>query len=283
MTEAAAGGSGRTEEETDMLRRILGKFPRPAGFAAGMLAAALAVPLVWTAPARAQEQSLPGGFSSEQVDGLHEIIRQYLVENPEVLVEALTEYQKRQRQAEQQRQQQAVIAHREALHDDPITPVLGNPDGDVTMVEFFDYRCQYCRRVAEDVAKVVKSDGRVRLVMKEFPILGMSSIRAAQAAMASVKQGKYEEYHMALMKAPGDMSDPHLMEVAKEVGLDVEKLKTDMESDEISNAIRANHAVAAALGINGTPAFVIGDTLVPGVVDPDAMRRLIAEARAKAS
>lgn len=265
------------------MRWILEICPGRAGIAARLLAVALAVPLIATAPARAQEQSLPGGFTPEQVQGLEQIIRQYLVTNPEVLVEALTEYQQRQRLAEQQRQQEAVVAQRDALQNDPDAPVLGNPDGDVTIVEFFDYRCQYCRRVVADLREVVESDGKVRLVMKEFPILGVTSIRAAQAALAAVKQGKYEQYHFALMSSPGDMSDPHLMQVATEVGLDVEQLKADMESAEIGQAIRRNHALAEALGINGTPAFVFGDTLAPGALDANTMRQLIAEARAKAS
>jgi protein-disulfide isomerase len=228
------------------------------------------------------QQSRPGGFSPEQVEGIEHIVRQYLLENPQVLVDALTAYQQRQRVAEEERQQQAVVAHRAALNEDPSTPVLGNPAGDVVIVEFFDYRCGYCRRVVRDLRDVVEKDGKVRLVMKEFPILGPASIQAARAALASVKQGKYEAYHYALMTQPGDMSDPHLMEVAKMVGLDVDQLKTDMESDEIEAMIRRNHALAEALSIGGTPAFVFGDTLVPGAIDAETMRRLIAEARAKA-
>lgn len=229
------------------------------------------------------QQSVPGGFSPDQVEGIEHIVRQYLLENPQVLVDALTAYQERQRVAEEERKQQAVVAHRAALAEDPSTPVLGNPDGDVVIVEFFDYRCGYCRRVVRDLRDVVEKDGKVRLVMKEFPILGPASIQAARAALASIKQGKYEVYHFALMTQPGDMSDPHLMQVAKMVGLDVDQLKEDMESDEIEAMIRRNHALAEALSIGGTPAFVFGDTLVPGAVDAETMRRLIAEARAKAS
>ena len=266
-----------------MMRWILERCPRGAGFAAPIVAVVLAVPLIAAAPAQAQEQSLPGGFTSEQVQGVEQIIHQYLMTNPEVLIDALNEYQQRQRTAEQQRQQEAVIAQRDALQNDRSAPVLGNPEGDVTVVEFFDYRCQYCRRVVSDLRDVVESDGMVRLVMKEFPILGAPSFRAAQAALAAVKQGKYEEYHFALMTAPGDMSDPHLMQVAAEVGLDVERLKTDMESEELERYIRRNRDLAETIGITGTPAFVFGDTLVPGAIDAATMRRLLAEARANAS
>ena len=266
-----------------MTRWFLKRRPGRAGLAAPILAAVLAVPLIAAAPAQAQEQSLPGGFTPEQAQGIEQIIRQYLMDNPQDLIDSLTEYQERQRLAEQQRQQDAIVAQRAALQNDPDAPVLGNPDGDVTVVEFFDYRCQYCRRVVKDLRAVIESDGGVRLVMKEFPILGATSIRAAQAALAAVRQGKYEEYHFALMASPGDMSDPHLMQVALEVGLDIEQLKVDMESEEIGGYIRRNYALAETLGINGTPAFVFGDTLVPGAIDADTMRRLLAEARAKAS
>lgn len=229
------------------------------------------------------QQSLPGGFTPEQVEGMEQIIRQYLLENPEVLVEALTVFREQQKMAKEERQRKAILTHRAVLTEDPNTPVLGNPDGDVVIVEFFDYRCGYCRRVVRDLHKVVAEDGNVRLVMKEFPILGPESIRAARAALASVKQDKYEAYHFALMTQPGDMSDPHLMEVARMVGMDVEQLKADMESDEIDAMIRRNHDLAGLLGINGTPAFVFGDTLVPGAVDAETIRRLIAAERAKAS
>jgi len=229
------------------------------------------------------QQSLPGGFSPEQAEGIEHIVRQYLLEHPEVLVDALTAYQERQRVAEKERQQEAVQAHRAALAEDPSTPVLGNPDGDVVIVEFFDYRCGYCRRVVRDLHDVVEKDGKIRLVMKEFPILGPASIQASRAALASVKQGKYDVYHFALMTQPGDMSDPHLMQIAKMVGLNVDQLKEDMESEEIDAMIRRNHALGETLGVNGTPAFVIGNTMVPGAVDAETMLRLIAEARAKAS
>ena len=229
------------------------------------------------------QQSLPGGFTSEQVQGMEQVIRRYLLENPEVLIEAVNLYRQRQRVAQEERQRQAVTDYQAALQNDPRTPVVGNPEGDVVIVEFFDYRCGYCRRVVEDLQKVVEEDGNVRLVMKEFPILGPASIRAARAALASVRQGKYEAYHFALMSQPGDMSDGHLEKVAREVGLDVEQLKADMESEEIDDMIRSNHQLAERLGINGTPAFVFGNTLVPGAVDAQAMRRLIAAERANAS
>lgn len=270
----------------------IGRGPGKARAAMRRLAVAASLMALAAGPVLAQtqsesqsapQQSLPGGFTAEQVEGMGEIVRQYLMENPQVLVDALTEYQERQRLAEEERQQQAVIAQREALRQDSDTPVLGNPDGDVVIVEFFDYRCGYCRRVVGDLRDVVEKDGGIRLVMKEFPILGPASLRASRAALASVKQGKYEAYHYALMTRPGDMSEPHLMEVARSVGMDVEQLKADMEAEEINTMIQRNRTLAHSLRITGTPAFVFGDTLVPGAIDAEAMLQLIAEARAKSS
>ena len=260
-------------------------------FALGPLLAAILLGLAG-GPALAQsetsdeievQQSLPGGFTPEQVQGMEQIIRRYLLENPEVLIEAVNLYRQKQRVAQEERQRQAVSDYQAALRDDPKSPVVGNPDGDVVIVEFFDYRCGYCRRVVKDLQEVVEEDGNIRLVMKEFPILGPASIRASRAALASIRQGKYEAYHFALMTQPGDMSDAHLEKVAREVGLDVEQLKADMESDEIDAMIRSNHELAERLGINGTPAFVFGNRLVPGAIDAQAMRRLIAAERANAS
>lgn len=244
---------------------------------------ALVLALALATPAPAQEQSLPGGFTADQVQGIEEIVRDYLIRNPEVLIEALTIYQQHQKMAEEREQKLAVIERGEELARDPNSPVIGNPDGDVVIVEFFDYRCPYCRRVADDLRQTVEGDGKVRLVMKEYPILGAPSVRAARAALAAARQGKYEAYHFALMTQPGDMSDPHLKRVAKEVGLDVERLFEDMEDEAIDAMLQRNVALAEAIGVRGTPAFVFGDTLVPGAIDAETMRRLIDEARAKGS
>lgn len=244
---------------------------------------ALVVALAGGGPAAAQDQSMPGGFTADQVQGIELIIKRYLMENPEVLIESLNAFQQRERLAEEQRRQDAILAEADALKNDPSTPVLGNPEGDVAMVEFFDYRCPYCRRVADSVKDVVDEDGNVRLIMKEFPILGPESMRAARAALAAHRQGKYEPFHWALMTRPGDMSEAHLRSVAEEVGLDVAQMERDMQADAIDESLKRNFHLADALGINGTPAFVIGNTLVPGAIDVDTMRKLIAEARANGS
>ncbi len=243
----------------------------------------LGLALTALAPAAAQEQSRPGGFAPEQVEGIEQIVRDYLLANPEVLIRSLNEYQKRQKVAEKQQQQQNVLASRVALTQDPDAPVLGNPDGDVTIVEFFDYKCPYCKRVAGPLKDVIAADGNIRLVMKEFPILGPQSIKAAQAALAVARQGKYEEFHWALMTRPGDLSDPHIRKVARSVGVDVDRMTADMESPEIQAMIARNQALAQALQITGTPAFVIGNALVPGAIDRKTLEHLVAQARAKES
>ena len=272
-----------------MTRNPTGKKLHLRHLTAGLL---FALSLALSAPAAAQEQStpvpgaaqsLPGGFSPEQVEGIERLIQQYLLDNPEVLVESLTRFQQRQRIADQRRKQQAVGVHRKALLEDRDAPVLGNPKGDVAIVEFFDYRCPYCRKVAPTVKKVMEEDGNIRLVMKEFPILGPQSVQAARAALAAARQGKYEEFHWALMTKPGDMSAPHIRKIAREVGLDVKRLEDDMKSPDIERMIQINRQLATALGIQGTPAFVIGNTVVPGAVDLATLKRLVAEARANAS
>lgn len=254
---------------------------RRAG-AAAVLALGLALGLL-AAPAQAQEQSLPGGFSPDQARGIERIVREYLLANPEVLVEALTEYQQRQKRAQEKSREETISQSRGELTQDPADPVMGNPEGDVVVVEFFDYRCPYCKTVARMVKDEVASDGNVRLVMKEFPILGPNSIQAARAALAAAKQGKYDILHYALMTQPGDMSDAHIDTVAGLAGLDIPRMRRDMESQEIEDALSRNRALAEALGIRGTPAFIIGKTLVPGAIDAETFRQLIAEAREQSS
>jgi len=254
-----------------------------AGTATALSLGVLGLALALSGPVSAQEQSRLGGFGPEQVEGIEGIVRDYLLANPEVLIQSLTSYQQRQKVDGQPRQQDAVIAPPAALTSDRDTPVMGNPDGDVAIVEFFDYKCPYCKRAAGTIKAVVAADGNIRLVMKEFPILGPKSIKAARAALAVAKQGKYEEFHWALMTEPGDMSDPHIRRIARSVGVDVDLMVRDMESPEIQAMIARNHELAQSLQITGTPAFVIGDTLVPGAVDRQTLERLVAQARAKQS
>lgn len=157
----------------------------------------------------------------------------------------------------------------------------GDPAGEVTVIEFFDYRCGFCKRVAGSVTQLQKDDARVRIVYKDFPILGDDSMQAAKAALASQAQGRHQAFHEALLAANGDLSREHVLQIASEVGLDTKKLVADMENPEWLTIIERNRALAKDLGITGTPAFVVGNELVPGAMDLPALKDLIARARTR--
>ncbi len=243
----------------------------------------LAACLLVSTPLESQQQSIASGFEPAQEQAIRDIVRDYLIAHPEILIEALTKYQEQQRLAADERRRKSLKALRADLTEDPDSPVLGNTNGDVVLVEFFDYRCPYCRTVAEPLRKAITSDGNVRLVMKEFPILGPESVAAARAALAAARQGRYEEFHFALMATKGQINEATVMTVARQVGIDIDRLKIDMGSAEISAMLDRNMRLAQALDIGGTPAFVIGDELVPGAIELEQLEQKIAEARAKSS
>ena len=213
-------------------------------------------------------------------DRIKDLVLEAIRENPEIVLEAVQIIEQR----EQQRQTAAAAIvlsdHRDLLENDPNAPVLGNPEGDVTVVEFFDYNCPYCRRVKPHIEELLEEDPNVRLVYREWPILGDGSVFAARAALASREQGKYEEFHWALMGMAGRAEEASVIQVAEQVGLDIMQLRLDMNSPEIDAHISASMELSRALGFNGTPSFVIGDALVPGVIEADQMIRLAEEARA---
>ncbi|NIA68773.1 DsbA family protein [Pelagibius litoralis] len=243
----------------------------------------MALVLVVQGSGAALAQDAAKEFSAGETEAFQKMVREYLLQNPEIIVEALQTYEQRQQLAETERQREALIAERSNLNEDPLSPVLGNPEGDVTVVEFFDYRCPYCRRAAEVLQELVAEDPNVRLVMKEYPILSQESVEAARAALAAAKQDKYESFHFTLMETGGSMSEAEVMAVAQATGLDVERLQRDMQLPEIEEALRRNYALAETVGITGTPAMVIGTALVPGVVSLERLKELVAEARAQAS
>jgi protein-disulfide isomerase len=206
-------------------------------------------------------------------------VREYLLKNPEVIMEALQILQERQRAAEAENLKRTLAERSEEILNDPAAPTGGNPAGDVTVVEFFDYNCPYCRRVAPTVTELEEADPDLRLVYKEFPILGPGSQFAARAALASRSQGKYGPFHNALMQATEQVTEESVMEIAREVGLDIEQLRAEMQDPAIQAAIARNLHLADALGITGTPSFIIGDEVVPGAVDLRTLQSLIARAR----
>ena len=229
--------------------------------------------------AQAADPEAPAAGTLDRA-AIETVIKEYLLEHPEVLIDALTAYETKRKAAEAERQKLAILENREALTNDPASPSLGNPEGDVVLVEFFDYRCGYCRASAPRVQAAIKSDPQLRVVMKEFPILSEESVVGARAALAAGLQGKYEDFHFALMKNPGNLSASHLRRIAGQVGVDADQMEADMDSEEVAQAIARTHALARQIGVTGTPAFVIGDELIPGAVDLDVLLAKIAEARA---
>jgi protein-disulfide isomerase len=206
-------------------------------------------------------------------------VRAYLLAHPEVIVEALNELEKRQQAEAEIKQKQTIVDQRDALYSSTGDPVAGNPDGAVTVVEFFDYRCPYCKAVARDMIETLEAEGDVRIVFKEFPILGPDSQTAAKAALAADRQGKYLPFHQALMDHKGTLDRDAILDIAEGIGLDLELLEVDMESPEVATIIARTLALAEALDIGGTPAFIIGDALVPGAVDMKTLKDLVAKAR----
>ncbi len=206
-------------------------------------------------------------------------IRAYLMANPEVLVEAMPELERKQDSQRDAVALKAIAQNEAELFRDPESPVGGNPAGDVTIVEFNDYQCPYCKRAYQAVKSVTGTDGKVKIVYKDLPILGEASRIAALAALASIKQGKHKELHNALMEFNGKLDREKILEVATAVGLDIAQLQKDMDDPKLKQIIERNMALAGALGVRGTPAFVIGKQFVPGAVDAEALKALIADAR----
>lgn len=210
---------------------------------------------------------------------IESVVQDYLLNNPEIILQSLQAMKEREEKAAAAAAAKALIDHREELVNDKNSPVGGNPKGDVTVVEFFDYQCGYCKSVQADVIGLMKADSNVRFVYKEFPILGPASVIAAKAALAARAQGKYEELHNGLMAHRGQLDEPTIMRLAKSVGLDTDRLKKDMEDDKVTAQLGAVRRLAEALRINGTPAFVIGDELAPGALRLDDLKTLVQQAR----
>jgi protein-disulfide isomerase len=216
-------------------------------------------------------------FTPAQVQAIQSIIDDYLTKNPDLLVGALQKAQAKLDRDADAKTASLIAERRHDIYDNPQTPVGGNPQGKVSLVEFFDYRCPYCKETQSSLEKLVAGDPELRLVYKEFPILGPVSTTAAHAALAAARQGKYEAFHRAMMAARGNITDDTVFEIAKSVGLDVARLKRDMAAPQIGEAIAANMKLADALNINGTPAFVIGERVVPGAVDMGELKKLVAD------
>ena len=229
-------------------------------------------------PVAAQEAS----FSAAQKEELGTIIKEYLMDNPSVIMEAVESYRTQQEREAQKQAEERIAANIDALTSSD-APSVGNPEADVTVVEFFDYNCGYCKRALPDIQKVVDQDDNVRFVFQEMPILGDSSRKAAEWALAAHNQGKYFEYHVALMEHRGPKEDDQLEKLASDVGLDVEQMKKDIASGDIDKELQEALNMAREIGVSGTPAFIVGKTFIPGYIGEDGLKEAISQEREKAN
>lgn len=224
------------------------------------------------------------GFGSELNDSqkkIEQIIQEYILNNPEVLLESIKRLNMRNETKIRSQHQQALKELRGALEFDPNTHISGNPDGDVSVIAFFDYRCTYCKKFVSVVNNLIKSDPSVRVIYKELPILGPGSLTAAQAALASRLQNVdfYLPFHEALMETRNVSTKQQVLDIAAAMGINIDKLNRDMESPEIERAIELNQIHARALGIQGTPGLIIGDQIIRGFINGEELNSRIVEAR----
>jgi protein-disulfide isomerase len=222
-------------------------------------------------------------FSDAQRTDIEAIVRNYLVTHPEVLEEAMTELSKRQAALEAEKHQASIAQNADAIFNSPRQVVLGNRDGDVTFVEFFDYNCGYCKRAMSDMLDLMNNDPKLKVVLKEFPVLSQGSIEAAQVAVAVHMQDptgkKYLDFHQKLLGGRGPADKTHALAAAKDVGLDVAKIEKDMANPEVRATLEENFKLAESMGMNGTPSYVIGKQVIIGAVGLDGLKEKIAMAR----
>lgn len=211
---------------------------------------------------------------------VEKIIKEYILENPEVLIDSVNRYQRAQQDEQRMRQRANLLRKKDEILTTP-APFAGNPKGDVVIVEFFDYNCGYCKRVLPDVSKIIKEDKNVKVIFKELPILGPTSIMTSKAALGvwKIEPDKYFDYHAALMNMKASRSENNLIAEAEKLGIDAARLKKAMHSREVSDMISANREISIAIGVSGTPAFIIGDELIPGFINVQAMKEKVAMIR----
>jgi protein-disulfide isomerase len=252
--------------------------PTPASAPTPAAAPAPAAP----APAAKTAAAVPAAassFSSAQRTEIEGMIKSYLINNPDVLIEVTKELEKRQAAMQADEHKKVIVEKKATIFAAPTDFALGSKDkGAISVVEFFDYNCGWCKKAVDDVGKLTAADPKIRIVFKELPIFGEDSMAAAKAAMASVKQGKYWDYHVALMKEKKVGKD-NVFTIAEKVGLNVDKLKADMADPSIDAALKENAAIAQALAIEGTPGFIVDTRVNVGYVPVDGLKALIADVR----
>ena len=243
------------------------------------IGAACAALLTIAVPQASRADELSAGQRSE----VERVVRDYLIAHPEVIQDAMAELDKRQTAADAEKHKVTIKENAQTIFSSPRQVVLGNPDGNVTFVEFFDYNCGYCKRAMDDMLTLLKDDPKLKVVLKEFPVLGPGSVEAAQVAVAVRMQDKtgkkYLEFHQKLLSGRGQADKTRALAVAKEIGLDVAKIEKDMAGDEVKATIEESFKLAEALGLNGTPSYVVGTDVVIGAVGANTLKEKINSAR----
>ncbi|MEJ0062707.1 MAG: DsbA family protein [Alphaproteobacteria bacterium] len=252
-------------------------FSAPAVYAEEPAAAAPA-----PAAAPAQAAAAPAdALSPAQESAVEDVVRKLLTEKePDIIVKAFQTVQQREQSKQFQQSKTAVSESKDRIFNNPEDPILGNPKGDVTIVEFYDYQCHFCKQAHEAVVKLLAQDKNIRFIAKEFPILGDGSVLAARAALASIKQKKFDKMHDALMKQPTQFNESVIMDIAKKNGLDAVMLKKDMADKHIDEMIATNRQLGVDLGVRGTPMFLIGEETRPGALPLEDLKKMVADIRA---
>lgn len=237
------------------------------------MAAPLVAAMFLAAPVAAPAQT----FSPDQRQQIEGIIKDYLIAHPEVVQEVLAAVDKHQKDAEAQQQRATIRANNATLFNSSHQVVLGNPNGKIEMVEFFDYNCGFCKHALPDMVKLLDTNHDIKFVLKEFPVLGEGSVEAARVAVAARMQdpSKYMQFHQKLLGGRGVADKARALAVAKEVGFDMARIQRDMASEEVNTTIAEDMKLADALGVNGTPSYVVGDELVVGAVGFDELKKKI--------
>jgi protein-disulfide isomerase len=243
-------------------RRALAAFLAAFGLALTVYAPALtAQDATSKAPQAAPAVS---SFSDAQKGEIENIVKNYLLKNPEIFLEIQSALEAKMEQIQAERLKVALAAHAETLFRDPNAPIAGDPKGDVTVVEFFDYNCGYCKRGFPDIAKLIESEPKVRVVFRELPILSKGSEEAARVAIAANMQGKYWDFHSRMIAFKGQANEASALKIAEKAGLDMARLKQDMKSEKVADEIKKVRDLAQSLNINGTPHFIVGNRSIPG-------------------
>ena len=248
-------------------------------FRSCLVAAACSAFFAIAIPQISRADELTAGQKSE----VERILRDYLIAHPEVIQDAMAELDKRQSAAEAEKHKATINQNAATIFSSPRQVVLGNPDGNVTFVEFFDYNCGYCKRAMDDMLTLLKDDPKLKIVLKEFPVLGPGSVEAAQVAVAVRMQDKtgkkYLEFHQKLLGGRGQADKARALAVAKDVGLDMARLEKDLASAEVKATLQESFKLAESLGLNGTPSYVIGDNVVVGAVGLESLKEKVNTSR----